>query len=60
MLNDGVDVKNRMDRLGHVTDRVNIIYSHSGEAAQKQAPEVIWKCLEAAAAQAQKAQELAA
>ncbi len=34
MMNEGVDVATRMDRLGHVTDRVNLIYSHSGDEAQ--------------------------
>ena len=34
MLNEGVDVKTRMDRLGHMQDRVNIIYSHAGDQAQ--------------------------
>jgi hypothetical protein len=30
-----------MDRLGHVTDRVNLIYSHSGDEAQLAASEAI-------------------
>ena len=34
MMNEGVDVATRMDRLGHVTDRVDLIYSHSGDEAQ--------------------------
>jgi len=48
MMNEGVDVATRMDRLGHVTDRVNLIYSHSGDAAQMAASEAIERKLEAA------------
>jgi integrase len=48
MLNEGVDVKTRMDRLGHTEDRVNMIYSHPGDEAQKAASKVIWQTLEAA------------
>ncbi len=48
MLNEGVDVATRMDRLGHVTDRVNLIYSHSGDAAQMAASGAIERRLEAA------------
>ena len=49
MLEDeGVDVKTRMDRLGHTEDRVNMIYSHPGDEAQKAASKVIWQTLEAA------------
>ena len=48
MLNEGVDVATRMDRLGHVTDRVNLIYSHSGDEAQLAASEAIERRLEAA------------
>jgi len=48
MLNEGVDVATRMDRLGHVTDRVNLIYSHSGDAAQLAASGAIERRLEAA------------
>jgi len=47
MLNEGVDVATRMDRLGHVTDRVNLIYSHSGDEAQLAASEAIERRLEA-------------
>ena len=32
-MSEGVDVKTRMDRLGHTHDRVNI-YSHAGDQAQ--------------------------
>ena len=48
MMNEGVDVATRMDRLGHVTDRVNLIYSHSGDEAQMAASEAIERRLEAA------------
>ncbi len=48
MLNEGVDMKTRMDRLGHTHDRVNLIYSHAGEQAQLAASEVVWQKLKAA------------
>ena len=48
MMNEGVDVATRMDRLGHVTDRVNLIYSHSGDEAQLAASEAIERRLETA------------
>jgi len=48
MLNDGVDVKTRMDRLGHTQDRVNIIYSHAGDAAQKAASDAVGQQLKTA------------
>ncbi len=48
MLNEGVDVKTRMDRLGHTEDRVNMIYSHPGDKAQKAASKAIWQKLETA------------
>ena len=48
MMNEGVDVATRMDRLGHVTDRVNLIYSHSGDEAQLAASEAIERRLEGA------------
>jgi integrase len=48
MLNEGVDVKTRMDRLGHTHDRVNIIYSHAGDQAQKAASEAVWQTLKTA------------
>ena len=41
-------MKTRMDRLGHTEDRVNMIYSHPGDDAQKEASKVIWQTLEAA------------
>jgi integrase len=47
MLNEGVDVKTRMDRLGHTHDRVNI-YSHAGDQAQLEASKAIWQKLKAA------------
>jgi len=53
MLDEGVDVKTRMDRLGHVSDRVNMIYSHAGDAAQRAASELVWQKLKKAAAQPQ-------
>ena len=48
MLNEGVDVKVRQDRLGHVTDRVNMIYSHPDDASQVAASKAIERRLEAA------------
>jgi integrase len=48
MLNEGVDVATLMDRLGHVTDRVNLIYSHSGDEAQMAASKAIERRLDAA------------
>jgi hypothetical protein len=48
MLNEGVDVKTRMDRLGHTQDRVNIIYSHAGDQVQKAATEAVWQTLKTA------------
>lgn len=43
MLKKGVDAKTRMDRLGHVSERVNLIYSHVEDAAQRAASEAIWQ-----------------
>jgi integrase len=48
MLNEGVDVKTRMDRLGHAHDRVNIIYSHAGDQAQLAASQAVWQKLKTA------------
>lgn len=48
MLDEGVDVATRMDRLGHVTDRVNLIYSHSGDETQLAASEAIQRRLDTA------------
>jgi len=45
MLNEGVDVRTRMDRLGHTHGRVNIIYSHAGDQAQLAASEAVWQKL---------------
>jgi hypothetical protein len=45
MLNEGVDVKTRMDRLGHTQDRVNMIYSHARDAAQRAASDAVWQQL---------------
>ena len=59
MMNEGVDVATRMDRLGHVTDRVNLIYSHSGDEAQLAASEAIERRLEAAREELEKKQQAA-
>lgn len=56
MLNEGADVKTRMDRLGHVNDRINLIYSHVDDAAQKHASEAIWKVMESARTKLEEAQ----
>lgn len=48
MLNEGVDVRTRMDRLGHPLDRVNIIYSHAGDQAQLAASAAVWQKLKTA------------
>jgi integrase len=56
MLAEGVDVKTRMDRLGHVNDRVNIIYSHANDEAQMQASELIWQNLKPGVSQPQQHQ----
>ena len=48
MLNEGVDVKTRMDRLGHVSENTNMIYSHVGDATQLAASAAIWQRLEVA------------
>ena len=48
MLNEGVDVKTRMDRRGHTQDQVNIIYSHAGGQAQKAASDAVWQTLKTA------------
>ncbi len=53
MLDEGVDVKTRMDRMGHVSDRVNMIYSHGADATQRKAAQCVWEKLKAAAAQPQ-------
>ena len=46
----GVDAKTRMDRLGHVNDRVNMIYSHTGDKAQRAASQLVFQKLKSAAA----------
>jgi len=51
MLNEGVDMKTRIDRLGHTTDRVNIIYSHAGDHAQLAASQAVWQKVRAAGSQ---------
>jgi integrase len=48
MLNEGVDMKTRMDRLGHTHDRVNIIYSHAGDQVQIAAAKAVWQKLKTA------------
>jgi integrase len=47
MLNEGVDVATRMDRLGHVNDRVNLIYSHPEDRSQLAASQAIERRLDA-------------
>jgi integrase len=54
MLDENVDIATRKDRLGHTTDRVNLIYSHAGDRAQLAASEAIEKRLESETAEAQK------
>lgn len=54
MLDENVDIATRKDRLGHTTDRVNLIYSHAGDGAQLAASEAIEKRLEAVEAEVQK------
>jgi integrase len=54
MLDENVDIATRKDRLGHTTDRVNLIYSHAGDRAQMAASEAIEKRLEAAQEEVQK------
>jgi hypothetical protein len=51
MLNEGMDVKTRMDRLGHTQNRVNIIYSHAGDKAQNAASEAAWQTFKTAEAE---------
>jgi hypothetical protein len=46
-MNEGVDVATRMDRLGHVSDRVNLIYSHPEDRSQMAASEAIERRLDA-------------
>ena len=53
MLDEGVDVKTRMDRMGHVSDRVNMIYSHGADATQRKAAQIVWERLKSAQAQLQ-------
>ncbi len=36
-----------MDRLGHVSEKTNLIYSHVGDVAQLAASTAIERCLEA-------------
>ena len=48
MLSEGVDVKTRMDRLGHVSENTNMIYSHVGDDTQLAASEAIERRLEEA------------
>jgi hypothetical protein len=51
MLAEGADVKTRMDCLGHVNHRVNIIYSHANDEAQMQASQLICQNLKAVGSQ---------
>jgi hypothetical protein len=57
MMNEGVNVATRMDRLGHVTDRINLIYGHVGDQAQVAASEAIERKLEAARQELKKKQQ---
>ena len=54
MLDENVDIATRKDRLGHTTDRVNLIYSHAGDRAQLAASEAIEKRFEAVQEEVQK------
>jgi integrase len=54
MLDENVDIATRKDRLGHSTDRVNLIYSHAGDRAQLAASEAIEKRFEAVQEEVQK------
>ena len=47
MLNEGVDVAIHMGRLGHVSDRVNLIFSRPGDRSQTAASEAIERRLDA-------------
>jgi site-specific recombinase XerD len=60
MLNEGVDVKTRMDRLEHMHDRVNIIYSHAGDQAQLEASEAVGQKLKTAGSERNHRQPAAA
>jgi hypothetical protein len=60
MLAEGVDLKTRMDRLGHVSDPANIFYSQVNDQAQLQASELIMQKLEAAGSQLKRQQPTAA
>ena len=57
MLNEGVDVATRMDRLGHVSDQVNLIYSRSEDRSEMAASEAIERRLDAARATLQEKQK---
>lgn len=41
MLDGGVDLKTRMDRLGHVSEHTNMIYSHGADTANRAAPDLL-------------------
>ena len=45
---EGVNVKTRMDRLGHTHDAVNIVHSRTGDQAQLAASETVWQKLKTA------------
>jgi hypothetical protein len=53
-LDENVEIATRKDRLGHTTDRLNLIYSHAGDRAQLAASEAIEKRFEAVQEEAQK------
>ena len=48
MLNSGIDPAVRMKRVGHGSERTNLIYSHPEMALQKAASDAIWQRTQAA------------
>jgi len=48
MLNSGIDPAVRMKRVGHVSVRTNLIYSHADDTLQRAASEAIWQRLQLA------------
>lgn len=49
MLNEDVEAKARLDRMAHVSEGVNMIYSHVENIAQRATSEVVWRKLKMAA-----------
>lgn len=41
MADEGVDVKTRMDRMGHVSEYTNMIYSHVADTTNRAASELL-------------------